>query len=300
MSEERSQRPALSATAARDDRIAPTAHYTSYAWFRLGLPYAEWFKTARGARLHFALRGVEWLAARVSGAPSLMQYLEYRHRCIDHCLTARRPGRVVELGAGLSRRGTTWALDHGVPYVELDLPQMIAAKRRHLAALDRAVRSRLTRLLRLEVADVLSASFEAQLVEALAGSGGAERAVVIAEGLLGYFDFDERERLARAIASALRQHGGGSFLCDLRSSTSAPAGRAAVSGLKALIRLVTRGRGAREDFPSREAIRERFLDWGFDEATRCRASDVPELGHLAGLELPVDVWQFEVKRRGLS
>ncbi|MBX3182361.1 MAG: class I SAM-dependent methyltransferase [Polyangiaceae bacterium] len=297
MSEERSRRPACSATATEGDRIAPTAHYTAYAWFRLGLPYAEWFKTARGARMHLAFRGTEWLAACVSGTPSLLQYLEYRHRAIDHRLTARRPGRVVELGAGLSRRGTTWALDHGASYVELDLAPMIAAKERHLAKLDKSVRLRLTRLLRLEVADVLAATFVNQLTEALRG---AERPVVIAEGLLGYFDFDERERLARAIATALRQSGGGHFLCDLRSRPSKRAGRVAVSALKAAIRVVTRGRGAREDFPSREVIRERFLSFGFDEANVCPASEVPELGHLAGLELPVDVWQFEVKPRGLS
>ena len=161
-----------------DARIGPTAHYTAYVWYRLGMPHAELFATPTGRALFSGFRAMgEWMAVASSRVPSMTQYLGMRHRLIESTLHDIGPDRVVEIGAGLSRRGITWAADHGVTYTEVDLPHMIAAKRR---AVDRArgVRERAGDRLTHEACDVLSDSFAAFLRAQLAG---AQRPVVVAE-----------------------------------------------------------------------------------------------------------------------
>src|SRR5688572_7525842 len=123
----------------RDEKIGPTAHYTAYVWHRLGMPHAEHFATRKGAALFWGFRlGGEWIAAAIPGMPSMSQYLAQRHLAIEHALSEHAPDLIVELGAGLSRRGVTWAVDRGVRYVEVDLPHMVDAKR---ARIPQALRS---------------------------------------------------------------------------------------------------------------------------------------------------------------
>src|SRR5690606_12221456 len=109
------------------EKIAPTAEFTAAVWAELGLENAEHFVTPRGARLLRAYsRAAEPLLRRVGDGPSLVEYLEYRHRAIDQELEAIGPDRILECAAGLSRRGLTFA-KRGVPVLELDLPHMVEA-----------------------------------------------------------------------------------------------------------------------------------------------------------------------------
>lgn len=268
------------------DQIAPTAHYTAYVWHRLGFPHAEHFATPTGRRLFWSFRFAgEWLAVAHPTVPSMLQYLELRHRSIEVGLEDAKPDRVVELGAGLSRRGLTWAADRGVDYLEIDLPHMVSAKRELIEArVPAPVRERARGRLRHEAVDVLGPGFESWLSRALEG---AERPVVIAEGVLGYFELADRERVARSVARAL--DGRGSFICDLRAREGGSAVAAAAKLLRAGIWLVTRGRGARDDFPSRQAVESYFERAGF-----ARAEPIPverAAPHLERLRSPARVWR---------
>ncbi len=275
----------------RDARIAPTAHYTADAWARLGLPHAEVFQTATGVMLHWALRASgEWVLGLDERWPSLERYLMLRHLSIERQLTRLEPDLVVELGAGLSRRGLTWAADYGVRYVEVDLPSMIALKRallRRRAAPE--LRARAHGRLLFEPMDVLGPSFPSCLGALLHASA---RPVVIAEGLLGYFELPERARVAAGVAAALRGAGGGSFLTDLRVADADLAQRAAARALRGAIRLVTRGRGAGPDYPCLAAAEALFLGQGFTHAEPLPTQLVPEVRAAA----PLRVWHARVQR----
>lgn len=269
-----------------DAQIAPTAHYTAYVWHRLGFPHAELFATPTGRRLFWTFRlAGEWVAAVTPGIPSMAQYLELRHRAIEHALDEISPDRIVEIGAGLSRRGLTWAADRGIRYTEVDLPHMIEAKR---AALERAspeVRQRAHGKLSQAAVDVLAPEFEPWLAAEL---GGAERPVVVAEGLLGYFALPERARIVRAVASALTRAGGGALICDLRSGEGGASIAALAKVLRGAIWIATRGRGAREDFAGPDAVREFLLGAGFSSAEPISVERAtPELAHLRS---PARVW----------
>jgi hypothetical protein len=182
-------------------KIAPTAHYTAYAWHVLGLPHAEYFATPLGKRLFHAYRLLE-LPATLRGEPSkLLRTLRNRHTLIDAELERIQPDVVVELGAGLSRRGLTFALDAGVRYVEIDLPAMVAYKRQLLAT---RVPAALQERLGVGCACWTWTSSRRGFADALAQElRGAQRPVIIAEGVVGYFEADQRSVLLERVRRAL-------------------------------------------------------------------------------------------------
>lgn len=271
---------------SRDAKIAPTAHYTAYAWHRLGLSHADLFVTPRGRRLYWAFRaGGEWIARTQRATPLLVDVLAYRHLLIDRELSRLAPDRVIELGAGLSRRGLASVLDHGVArYLEIDLPHMASAKRAALDRAPRAIRDALGTRLEVRAVDLLSPDVGAILASELRG---ARRAVVIAEGVLGYFPLSERAHIVRAIAEGLAAADEGAFLCDLRDTERAGELRSAIRFMRGAVRLVTRGRGLREDFASASVIRAFFAQHGLASAEPVE----PPPPHLAHLRMPVRVWR---------
>jgi O-methyltransferase involved in polyketide biosynthesis len=266
---------------SRDQKIGPTAHYTAYAWHRLGLPYAEHFATPRGRALYWLFRGAgEWLALGSRETPLLVDVLAYRHRTIDAQIRDTRPSVVIEIGAGLSQRGVWAVCDVGVArYVEIDLPHMIAAKRAKLEALPAAVRARIEGKLVLEARDILADGLGPWLADRLRG---AERAIVNAEGVMGYFDVAERERIVRAVATGLRAADHGTFLCDLRSRVLSASAGSGVPLVRGAVRLVTRGRGLREDFASAAEIEAFFARCGLSASMVPASSAKP---------MPTRIWR---------
>lgn len=275
-------------TEARDQKIGPTAHYTAYAWHRLGLPYAEHFTTPRGRALYWAFRGAgEWIALARPGTPLLVEVLAARHRTIDAEVVRLRPDRVVEIGAGLSRRGLTLAADHGVRVTEIDLPHMVERKRALLGRLPAALRARTEARLDVVAHDILAPGFGAVLRELVRD---AERPIVIAEGVMGYFADAERLRIASAVREGLGSRAGGAFLCELRDGEVLEDVGAPAQVLRAAIRLVTRNRGLRPDYASVAEVRDLFRRAGF-----ASAEPVPLVRPArAGIALPIRVWHAGV------
>lgn len=270
------------------ERIGPTAHYTAYVWRRAGLPHAEHFSTRQGAVLYWGFFALGEWATRLSPAvPSMREYLEYRHRLIDAVVTNLRPGCVVELGAGLTRRAVTWAADHGVPSLELDLPGMAEIKRRRLARAPASLQQRLAEHHAVHDVDVLDPGFPQQLATLLQGHA---RPVVIAEGLLSYFDLGPRCRVLVGVAEALRQAGGGHLVCDLHTAAAQAEVGWATHALRAAIRGLTRRRRALDPFADRPALHEAFAAAGFDACEEERPEDhVHAEPRLARLRSPAHV-----------
>lgn len=242
-------------------KIAPTAHYTAYAWHVLGLPHAEHFATPLGKRLFLAYRLLE-LPATLRGEPSkLLRTLRNRHALIDAELERLAPDVVIELGAGLSRRGLTFALDHGVRYVEIDLPAMVTFKRQLLTSrVPGALRARLDNRLRIVSMDIFAPDFVEVLARELEG---AQRPVVIAEGVVGYFEAELRAQLLESVRRALPP--AGAFLADLRVKQ----GHAAATGaLRLGILVATRGRGAAASFGSEAEVRDMMVHAGFRDVAQ--------------------------------
>ncbi len=263
--------------------IAPTAHVTAYVWYRAGFAYADLFRTRLGASLFWGFYplGHGLLPRLSSGAPTLSAYLELRHRWIDDLLAELTPDVVVELGAGLSRRGVAFA-SSGTPYVEVDLPSMVELKRRLIdARAPDGLRRRLGGL-HLDAHDVLLPGFERRLGRLLRG---ARRPAVVAEGLYGYLSIPACAGLTAAVARAL--DGRGAFVCEMRSREDDQALGPAVAAVKGAVFVATAGGGRRRELPSTEAVREFFLAAGFARAEPLARERVPAL---LSIEAPTRVW----------
>lgn len=197
------------ATKARhgNPRIAPTAHYTAQAWVREGFPNAELFDTWTGR----ALYGLAEIATTVAQPllPDVLryaqQYLFIRHHVYEERLRQLAPDFVLEIGAGLSPRGLTFArAQPRMVYVEADLPHMVEEKRRRLQHTTLPTNYHLTTI------DLLGKD----LALPVTPSAG-QRVLAITEGVTDYLSMDEKTAAWKNLSSFLRNAGGGHYLCEI-------------------------------------------------------------------------------------
>jgi O-methyltransferase involved in polyketide biosynthesis len=136
-------------------------------------------------------------------------------------------------------------------------------------------------------ADVLAPEFPARLAGLLQGRA---RPVVVAEGLLSYFDLAPRRRVLAGVASALREVGGGHMVCDLHTAAAQARVGWPTHVLRAAIRGLTRRRRALEPFEDLPALHQAFTAAGFDGSRHERPEDHVDLEPaLARLRSPAHV-----------
>lgn len=196
-------------------RISPTAHYTGYVWARNGLSHQE-LETLEGRLLYESLRGAMTVSSMLGG-PSLERYLLARHRAIDAALEQGivRDGisQVLEVACGLSPRGWRFSSRHGseLRYVEADLPEMAARKRR---ALERI--GTLSEHHRVVEVDALADTGPLALSQLAASELDPGRGTaIITEGLTGYLDRDALIGMWKRFATVLGEFPQGRYISDL-------------------------------------------------------------------------------------
>jgi O-methyltransferase involved in polyketide biosynthesis len=190
---------------SRWDSISITAHYTARVWASNHFPCAATFDTPLGRLLHAVPRPL-FRAAAGLGLTTPEEYLIQRHRIIDALVEKIAPAQLVELGSGLSARGLAYSQKWRAHCIDADLPRMMAAKAvlvdgnmpetYHQAALDL-----------IECRD-----YAAEMATMLRR---VSPTVVIAEGVLAYYEAAHQEQIFARVADLLRQCGGGTFLLDL-------------------------------------------------------------------------------------
>jgi O-methyltransferase involved in polyketide biosynthesis len=218
------------------DSISPTAHYTGQVWSRNGLSHPR-LATQEGRVLFDGLRPAMALSRRMGG-PSLETYLLARHRAIDALLESaiEEHGitQVIEVAAGLSPRGWRFRQRYGdaLTYVEADLPEMAARKRRALAGI-----GTLGDRHRVEDLDALRDSGPASLAAIAGDLDHGQGLLIITEGLLGYLAPDAVDGLWRRFAGTLAEFPAGRYLSDLHLGGAAtPTVRAFRVVLSAFVR----------------------------------------------------------------
>jgi O-methyltransferase involved in polyketide biosynthesis len=255
--------------AEREGDLTVTALYTSAAWAWAGFRGAELFLT-REAGAVFSVTNFVMALSRLlrPDTPSLRWSLAQRHAVIDHLAERSGASQIVELAAGLSRRGAAFSERPGVRYVEVDLPAMIAKKESLLArtVAGAAVRAR-SSLVRV-AADVRELDF---------GSVVEPGAVcVIAEGLLMYLDADAQRTLWRRVAALFADHPGSTFLFDLVPATEQPQPGLLGQILGWLMARFTEGRGFVRDERTRAHVVAELEDLGFADVRALEPSDLAD------------------------
>ncbi len=259
-------------------RISPTAHYTAYVWYRAGMSFAP-LATPLGRALHVALRPMNLAYERLGTRPDLDMMLLARHRVLDAWLEAEiasgRVGQVLEIAAGLSPRGATFVRRHpGLVYVEGDLPDMAADKRRRLAGAGLLAEGH-----RIVTLDALAAEGPTSLAEVAARELDPERGLaIVTEGLLSYFDLAAVRGMWARFAALLARHGSGAYLADLNLAGDLAGMR---SGLvfRRLLEVFARGR-VHLHFEGEAEARAALALAGFDDVELRTPQEV------AGVDVP--------------
>ncbi len=236
--------------------LSVTALYTAQAWRWGKLDGAELFTSWKGRDVFNATNlalGVARLFRR--DVPSLRHGLVQRHVMIDRLVAAAASPQVLELAAGLSRRGASATADAALRYVEVDLPAMIAHKRRLLArsARGRAIAARSN--LVLIGHDVTTLGFDDVLAPG--------PVCVIAEGLLMYLDAAAQQALWQRLAALCAARPGSAVVFDLVPFVEQPRPGRVGRGLERMFKRATRGRTMAFDDRDRATLTDELRAAGF-------------------------------------
>lgn len=244
------------------DRISPTAHYTNQAWLRAGLA-PSWFGTAEGKLLHATLQPAMLLSQRLGG-PTLMGFLEARHRAIDAMLeqAIERDGicQIVEVAAGLSARGWRFNQRYGdrIRYIETDLPNMVSRKRallepHHTLNEHHQVRS----------VDALAESGEDSLMALCHSLDPSKGLVIITEGLVNYFDTDSVLALWRNFSHSSQRFNQALYLSDMHLKGTSQG--LLVNSFRLLLSSFVRGKVSLH-FENKQEAQTALVRCGFQQA----------------------------------
>lgn len=241
--------------------LTVTALYTSQVWRWGRLACAELFDLP-AARVVFrltnaflwVLRAFRWRLR------SLKHSLLHRHTFIDALLRRSGARRVLELAAGLSRRGAAFTAEPGIAYTEVDLPPVVAAKRALLARSPSGAAIAHRPNWRLAEGDVTALDVPA--LAALAPAGG-DGLFVIAEGLCMYLAAPQQRTLFERVR-ALLAGGGGTFVFDLVPAVEEPPPGLLGRALGWLMKRFTGGRTFERDQRTRDDIVRELHAAGFE------------------------------------
>ncbi len=192
----------------RQGDLSVTALYTSQAWINGGFEDAELFAT-RDAKVAFKVTNFILGLLRIfKPGPVLPCSMAQRHAMFDHVVRSSGATQVIEIAAGLSRRGAAFSKDPNLRYVEIDLPGMIASKRELLERTEAGQLILQRPNLTFVPADVRDIDLES-CVEP------GRPACFAAEGLFMFLAAAEQRALWQRIARALAKAPQGTFVFDL-------------------------------------------------------------------------------------
>ncbi|MEZ4399671.1 MAG: class I SAM-dependent methyltransferase [Kofleriaceae bacterium] len=273
------------ALTARGD-LSVTALYTAQAWAWGKFDGAALFKTWKGRDVWNATNlalGTARLFRR--DLPSLRHGLVQRHAMIDALVAGAGCGQVLELAAGLSRRGASLSRDPACRYVEVDLPAVIAHKRRLLArsAGGRAVAAR-PNLMMIEH-DVTTLAYDDVLAPG--------PVCVVAEGLLVYLDAAAQQALWARLAAVVAARPGSCVVFDLVPFVEQPRPGRIGLGLERLFRRATRGAGMAFDGRTRGDLARELATAGFGSVETFEPRSAPAAWAVPHLDRPTQqlVWR---------
>ncbi len=266
--------------------LSITALYTCQTWQWANFGGAELLASSRSQQVFDATNAALWLARRLRPElPSLPHSLAQRHAILDALVAQAGCSRVLELAAGLSRRGATVSADPHFDYVEVDLASVVQQKRALLqrSAAGRAVLERPN--LRLVSGDVAAIDLEALVP-------GAAPACVVAEGLLMYLDAAAQRALWTRLATLLRARPGSWFVFDLVPAIEQPQPGVVGRVLDRLFQRFTGGARFAFDHRGRSALVNELHAAGFAEVELFEPHMAPADWQLPFLDQPTQTLVF--------
>ncbi len=191
------------------DGIIPTGWLTAYGRTFSDIPFSqEVFNELEKVRLEGGSTEVLDEMKDTKMAP----HFEARHKLINKLIRQTGIHQVLEIAAGLSTRGLELSSDGSIEYVEVDLPSMMADKRKVVQALEDTGTLKVGANLHIENGSALDLD---DLVRATSHLKADKPIVVVNEGLMRYLTFPEKEIYVKNVHQLLDQFGGVWITADI-------------------------------------------------------------------------------------
>ncbi|OGQ91864.1 MAG: hypothetical protein A2289_11755 [Deltaproteobacteria bacterium RIFOXYA12_FULL_58_15] len=277
------------AASKRSGDLTVTALYTAQTWHWGGFAAAE-LLAHRDSRRVFAVTNFVMHLFRLfrRGAPSLPHSLVQRHAIIDALVQRSGCNQVLELAAGLSRRGAAMSANPDLLYIEVDLPPVVARKRELLGRTQEG-RSVLNRA----NLDLVAADVESAKLSDLVGDGPV---CVVAEGLLMYLDAAAQQALWRRLAVLVSGRAGSVVIFDLIPAVEEPPPGLLGRMLAFLFARFTKGRGFTRDQRTRHDIVAEIQECGLHHVDLIEPREAPEI-EIPFLDVKTQVLVFLCRTR---
>lgn len=179
-----------------EEHISPTAFVPAYGRTFSDIPFSvEIYEAIRDR----ALMG-ETAHHEVSARKTAPRW-EARYKIINKLIDKTGVSDVIEVAAGLSPRGLEYSKQHKANFVEFDLPHLVQMKSDIIDVVTGGGVSSIKQV----AGNVLNRE---DLEKAKAALDSKGPIVITNEGLMRYFNFDEKKIMAENIQRTLKDHGG--------------------------------------------------------------------------------------------
>ncbi len=185
----------------KHEAISPTAWLVAYRRAFSDIPYAKAIS-----------KGIEKyrLNLKMPELPDEYKFLatiplfEARHKLVHGIAKSLKCDQILDIAAGLSPHGLELTKAKTINYVEFDLPEMIAEKKKIVGWILKKNKAKRENLHFVSGNGLIYADLE----KALKYFNKHKPITVITEGLLRYFDEEEKKQISKNIYKILTQYGG--------------------------------------------------------------------------------------------
>ena len=239
--------------------ITITALYTSWCW-RWGDLDGSRLLSTFWAWSFFVWVNWGLLVARlfIRGIKPLHIGLLHRHTAIDHLLKGSNNAQVLELASGLSRRGASFTASPTVRYTEVDLPKVVAIKKKLLNRSDAGKDV-------LERDNLMLVAGDVTELDLTTLRDPEKPLFVIAEGLCMYLSPEQQRAFWSRVADLLKTGSGGTFVFDLVPTVEQPKPGWFGRFLGKIMGAFTRGQTFTRDERTRQDMVSELVKAGFAE-----------------------------------
>jgi O-methyltransferase involved in polyketide biosynthesis len=193
---------------SRFESISPSAKSLLLTKALTNIPFGK-----EAAGLIWGVKSIESTKEKLSSLGFLMRLLhfEMRYLSIDKALLETRVKNIIELSSGFSFRGLSMCKDPGVFYIDTDLPEIIENKKAILLELTKSFCNYGIDNLFLQALNVLDRTAFTEIIDRFPTGPIA----IVNEGLLVYFDEEQKQRLCKIIHDILMEKSGYWITADI-------------------------------------------------------------------------------------
>lgn len=264
------------------DGVIPTGWLTAYGRTFTDIPYSqEMFDELEAMRVDVGSTD----ALGVMKDTKLAPQFEARHKLLNSLIRKTGIRQVLEVAAGLSTRGLELAGDSDVEYVEVDLPKMMADKRRIIGNLEH--KGAVPNLANLHIEDGSAVNAD-DLLKAAEHFDPTKPLAVVNEGLLRYLSFDDKAKYAANVKTLLRKFGGVWITSDISLPKVIYKEQDVMGERRKRISEITGVNVADNLFKDEEDAKRFFEDLGFEVQSHSFLEAIYDLSSPAKLDMPRD------------